>query len=377
MSTNQPKTEIIDVPDALAIPGLRFRRFQGEADFPRMVAVYNECMAADGVDAVTTVERVASFTTPDDHFDPIRDMVFAVVEGEPDDGVVGYSHIVWFEDNQGNVIHQSSGCVLPRWRRKGLGGAMLRHNEALMRRAAAERLRDKSHLFETIVSESNVGGTALVLREGYQPVIYFAVMVRPNLENVPEAPMPKGLEVRPVAPEHYRAIWEASEEAMLDNWEHVPGDEEDYHRWLNHPIEFQPELWKVAWDGDEVVGQVRSYIDEAQNQAEGRNRGYTEYVSVRRPWRKRGLARALLVQSLKELKARSMTEASLDVNTDNPRGAFALYESVGFQTTRVDVLYQKPMSTSNTSMRGSKSSGRPSREEIAAHSRKQQSRETS
>lgn len=290
-----------------------------------------------------TVEHVASFTTPDDNFDPIRDMVFAVVEGEPNDGVVGYSHVVWFEDNQGNVIHQSSGYMLPRWRRKGLGGAMLRFNETLMRRAAAERLKGKPHLFETIVSEGNVVGTALVLRERYQPVIYFAVMVRPNLENIPEAPLPEGLEVRPVAPAHYRAIWEASEEAMHDNWEHVPGDEEDYHRWLNHPIEFQPELWKVAWDGDEVAGQVRTYIDEAKNQVEGRRRGYTEYISVRRPWRKRGLARALLVQSLKELKARGMTEAALDVDTDNPRGAFALYESVGFQTTRMDVLYQKPM----------------------------------
>lgn len=342
MSTREMIRAII-ILDAPEIPGLRFRRFQGKADFPRMVAVYNQCMAADGVEAVMTVERVENFTTPSNNFDPVRDMAFAEVEGEQNDGVVGYSRVTWFEDNQSNVIHQSRGYVLPKWRRKGLGCAMLRYNETLMRRAASEHLNGKSHLFETIVSEVNVGGITLVLREGYRPIIYFAVMVRPNLENIPEAPLPEGLEVRPVKAEHYRAIWEASEEAMLDNWEHVPGDEEDYQRWLEHPIEFRPELWKVAWDGDRIAGQVRSYIDEARNEAAGCKRGNTEYISVRRPWRKRGLARALLAQSLNELKARGMTEASLDVHADNPSGAFDLYESIGFQTTRIDVLYQKPM----------------------------------
>lgn len=43
MSLGQPVPEIIDMPGAPAIPDLRFRRFQSEAAFPRMVAVYNEC----------------------------------------------------------------------------------------------------------------------------------------------------------------------------------------------------------------------------------------------------------------------------------------------------------------------------------------------
>ena len=54
-------------------------------------------------------------------------------------------------------------------------------------------------------------------------------------------------------------------------------------------------------------------------------------VSVRRPWRKRGLARALLAESFRALRERGIHDACLGVNADNPSGAVALYESVGFE----------------------------------------------
>ena len=38
-------------------------------------------------------------------------------------------------------------------------------------------------------------------------------------EDVPELPLLKGLEVRPVNPEHYKTVWEAVEEAVQDEWE--------------------------------------------------------------------------------------------------------------------------------------------------------------
>jgi ribosomal protein S18 acetylase RimI-like enzyme len=62
---------------------------------------------------------------------------------------------------------------------------------------------------------------------------------------------------------------------------------------------------------------------------------------VRRPWRRRGLARSLLVQSLHAIKERGMTEAALGVDTQNPTGALRLYESVGFRPVKRFTAYQK------------------------------------
>lgn len=167
-------------------------------------------------------------------------------------------------------------------------------------------------------------------------------MVRPDLENIPEAPMPPGLEVRPVLPEHYKIIWDASNEAFRDHWGYIPEPEEERLKMMEDPS-FDPGLWRVAWDGDQVAGMVLNFINAAENEEYGRRRGYTENIAVRRPWRKRGLARSLIVQSFHALKERGMTEAALGVDSENLSGALRLYESVGFQMARRSAAYRKAM----------------------------------
>jgi hypothetical protein len=82
---------------------------------------------------------------------------------------------------------------------------------------------------------------ALLEKNGYRPERYGFEMVRPDLEDIPDTPLPEGLEVRPVLPEHYRAIWEADTEAFRDHWGFVEPSEEDYQAWLVDTTVFQPE----------------------------------------------------------------------------------------------------------------------------------------
>ncbi len=69
--------------------------------------------------------------------------------------------------------------------------------------------------------------------------------------------------------------------------------------------------------------------------------GSTLY-SVRRPWRRRGVARALIARGLEALRERGLDEAILGVDADNPQGALRLYESVGFRLHRRSAVYRKP-----------------------------------
>jgi ribosomal protein S18 acetylase RimI-like enzyme len=170
-------------------------------------------------------------------------------------------------------------------------------------------------------------------------------MVQPDLENIPDFPMPEGFEVRPVLPEHYQAIWDADKEAFRDHWGYSKPTEEDYQAWLVNKTIFQPQLWQIAWDinTNEVAGQVRTFINTAENEKYNRQRGYTESISVRRPWRKRGLARALIVRSLRLQKEQGMTESTLGADNENITGATRVYEDCGFQVTKRHTLYRKPL----------------------------------
>jgi GNAT superfamily N-acetyltransferase len=74
-----------------------------------------------------------------------------------------------------------------------------------------------------------------------------------------------------------------------------------------------------------------------------RRRGWTEFISVRRPWRRRGLARALIARSLRIQKAEGMTESALGVDSQNLSGALRVYEDCGFQVVRRSIGFRKAL----------------------------------
>jgi len=331
----------IDIADAPAIAGLAFRHFRGAEDYPKMVAVIAASAEADKIERVDTVEDVANGYAHLVNCDPYQDMLFAEVNNE----VIGYSRGFWRQEDNGPRIYGSVGFLAHAWRHKGIGASMFRWIENRMRVIAESHTVKETSLLESFVTDGNIGLAALLEKNNYKPIRYMVDMVRPDLENIPDFPMPDGLEVRPAMPEHHRAIWDADTEAFRDHWGYAEPTEEDYQAWLGNKIIFQPQLWQIAWDinTNEIAGQVRTFINTAENEKYNRKRGYTEFISVRRPWRKRGLARALIVRSLRLQKEQGMTESALGADSENISGATRVYEDCGFQVTKRNTIYRKPL----------------------------------
>lgn len=341
MVISELANDIIHLVQAPQIPGLALRHFRGESDVPGMVAALNASDAADGVERVTTLEGLAHSYAHLVNCDLTQDLMILAVRGE----IVGYIRVEWWQNDAGERIYTPNAFLKPEWRRRRLGTAMLKWAQSRLREIAATHPEDGPRYFESFISELAPGAEALLKNDGYQPVRHGFLMVRPDLEAIPDFPLPAGLQVRPVKPEHYRAIWEADHEAFRDHWGYAPPKEEDYQRWLGDKVIFTPELWKIAWDVEknEVAGQVKSFINHEENARFNRRRGWTEFISTRRPYRRRGLARALIALSLRELKARGMTEAALGVDTQNLSGALRVYEDCGFRPVRRSTLYRKPL----------------------------------
>ena len=196
-------------------------------------------------------------------------------------------------------------------------------------RATADGADDRRPAFAgSFTQEAEVGHRQLLADAGFQPARYFFEMTR-DLTDVDVAPLPDGLDIRPVTPDLHRAIYDADVEAFRDHWEARQPEREDFDN-LFAKADFDPALWVVAWDGDEVAGVVQPWIWKDENEALGIRRGWLEHISVRRPWRGRGLARALTTEAMRRLRAAGMTEAMLGVDAENPTGALGLYESMGF-----------------------------------------------
>ena len=82
----------------------------------------------------------------------------------------------------------------------------------------------------------------------------------------------------------------------------------------------------MAWDGDEIAGVVQNWIWPDENEQLGVERGWLEHISVRRPWRRHGLGRAITAERCAGCAAAGMTDAMLGVDAENPTGALGLYE---------------------------------------------------
>jgi ribosomal protein S18 acetylase RimI-like enzyme len=333
-------TEWIVLADAPDLPGLRFRPIRGEQDAEALHAVHAGRMAHDQVDPLSRFEDVPSC-------EGLRaSLSQAIAEGRQDhwlvaevrDQVVGYSEMDWWREEDGTWVYLTLGWVLPEWRGRGIGTAMLHWVEDRFRSlAAAQHPNEKGELAAN-ASSTEKEATALLLQEGYRAGYTVLELGLDVSLPLPTDSLPAGIDVRPVLPEHYELIADCIGEAYQH--EYVGGrfqedyDPAAYAARLRAP-KHDPTLWQVAWADDQVVGQALSIVQNG--------RGEVFEVSVRPAWRRRGLARALLSRALHVLRERGIEVIRIGTVSEFRTRAKDLYHSAGFRLLKEFPRYRKPM----------------------------------
>ena len=281
-----PAPAELTLPDAPAIPGLRFRRFRDASDWAALAELHRAAAMADEDDDIPTPEILQITLEHKAGFQLGRDLLLAEVDGQVVAEATGSASI-----RDGYPVHSLNGRVHPEWRRRGIGRALFHWNERRAReRAVAEpKFASGSAVLGAWASEFEPGARALYESEGYRVIRYAFTMIHRHVRDAEPIPMPEGIELRPVTPDQHRAIFEADDEAFRDHFEHRAFTEEDFVATFLLP-ELDTSLWMVGWDGDQVAGSVQTWIWPAENEALGVKRAWLESVSVRRPWRRRGLA---------------------------------------------------------------------------------------
>lgn len=329
------------------IAGLAFRHYQGEQDLPQMLDVLQSSERADQEDVSETLGDFINQYRHLTNCDPYQDVLIA----EVNDQMVAHGRVSWQEvaasgSDSGERLYFLNWYMRPEWRGLGLEKTFLCQCQERLRQIIRQQgdgaTNHGSRLFQAHATNFQPDKARLLEEDGFQAIRWACKMTCSDLQNIPEAPMPEGLEVRPVAPEHYRQVWNADIEAFQDHWGFIRPSEEDYAGW-QQSSQFQPDLWQVAWDHDQVAGMVLNYITQDPADAAAPRIAWTEDICVRRPWRRRGLARALLARSMRMFREMGFTQTSLGVDLNNLHGAHQLYESMGYQIVRLFTIYRKPV----------------------------------
>lgn len=268
------------------------------------------------------------------------------VLGLDDDGVPRASARI--SRNPGAGTAHGFGCVDPGWQRRGVGGALLGWLEERARQRFAEspaatgtaggiapRLRIR-------LEEQHSHQARLLESAGYTIVRYFNEMHRPLDQPLPGNVLAGGLELAGIGPDLHEAVRVAHNESFRDHWGSEPRDEESWTFTVNHP-QARPDLSAVVLDSAtrEVAGYQLASHDPDIAVQRGIREGYTELLGVRREYRGRGIAQALLADALRRFTAAGMDVASLDVDSENPTGALALYTKMGYRAVNTSMAWDK------------------------------------
>ncbi|NWL12281.1 GNAT family N-acetyltransferase [Paenarthrobacter nitroguajacolicus] len=237
-------------------------------------------------------------------------------------------------------------CVDPEWQQRGIGSAVLLWQEGQVRsrfesdQAAGHTTAPPRLRIQT--EEQHEHQATLLMGHGYGAVRWFNEMHRPLSQQLPVAPLSAGLELRTLDPSLYEPVRQAHNDAFRDHWGSEPRDEESWRFTIEEPTA-RHDLSAVVIDSGtgEVAGYQLTSFDPDSAADRGFKEGYTELLGVRRAYRGRGIAQALLADAMQRYASAGMDVASLDVDSANPTGALELYLGMGYAPVNRSMTWEK------------------------------------
>jgi mycothiol synthase len=314
-----------------------------EDDLDAVVNLFNACSMAQVDKAVIeetelgTDWKMPSFAMEDD----------TRVVLTPDGELVGYT-AVW--DSAPYVRISVQVRVHPRYAGRQVGTFLSRWAETRARQAISRAPQGARVVLRQHVYSSDVAAGELLLAQGYELVRHYFVMAIDMDELPPKPVLPQGIGIRHfVRAKESRAWVHAVRDAFQDHWGYVERPfEQEYVDWrtaMEEDPAFDESLWFVATEAGsageykEIVGFAECY-DVA---ADGVHVGAVEALGVRRAWRRRGIALALLQYSFRELYRRGKTTVTLSVDAKSLTGALQLYKKAGMHKQYQIDQYEKEL----------------------------------
>jgi ribosomal protein S18 acetylase RimI-like enzyme len=192
---------------------------------------------------------------------------------------------------------------------------------------------------------SNAGDTRfgrLLNDAGFEPLRHSLQMIK-AFDAPPVAPIwPDGFSWRAAQRDDDPVpAFEAFRDAWRDHFGHVPRPyEEALESWRRHwEQNFAPGLWLLALEGETVAGLCLC----APKFGPDEHCGFVDVLGVRRDYRRRGLADALLRQSFVEMVKAGKTSMRLFVDGQSLTGATRLYERAGMHEHSRYTMYEKEL----------------------------------
>jgi mycothiol synthase len=239
-----------------------------------------------------------------------------------------------------------AGAVVPDARGHGLGSVLVDWQVTHGREVAARRPEGVPGWLELGASDGDTDRAELFAAFGFTPLRYYPEMRRPLTGTVAvplDAPvLDDGLELVTFDQVRNGATRSAHNDAFRDHFAATEFDAETWRSWVTGDHSFRGDLSFHVLDGEEIAGYALSFTYPHEWAALGFTEGWTHHLGVRRAWRGRGVAKAMLAATALAFRDEGLEYAALEVDAENPTGALALYEHQGYVRGKTHVHWWLP-----------------------------------
>jgi mycothiol synthase len=210
--------------------------------------------------------------------------------------------------------------VAPEARRRGIGRALLHEAEQA---ATAGPLA-------LIAVTLEPAAAPFAMANGYTKAweVWLMGIDLPAEPPIPE--WPEGVTVRTFREDDAKEVKALLDLAYAEEPHHHPLSFEHWRRFMLEDPSYDAAAWFLALAGDEIVGAALNWKE-----------GYVKDLVVHPGWRSRGLGKALVLQTFAEFARRDIARVTLKTDSNNPTGAWRLYERVGMKIERTYEVFEK------------------------------------
>lgn len=240
------------------------------------------------------------------------------------------------------VMNWVWGRVHPDFEGLGIGAYLMRWAETRLQRTLARVPDDLRVVMRSSHLSTHEPSRRLMEKVRMQPVRHFWRMVIDLDEDVPAPAWPPNIRLRTFAEVNdLRATYRAMDDSFRDHWGHVDQEEEQmlqqWQHWMETDEQIDPRYWFLAMDGDEIAAVCLCRLESHDDP----QMGWVNTLGVRRPWRRQGLALALLHHTFRAFQAIGRERVGLGVDAGSLTGATRLYEKAGMHVARQYDSYEK------------------------------------
>ncbi|MEN9746349.1 MAG: hypothetical protein RL729_821 [Actinomycetota bacterium] len=305
------------------------------SDLPEIAALLSEGLSFDGLVFVQTAEELA------EEFDGTycsldHDVIVAIYESS----IIGVGYTIFLPSETKEERCYIFGTTKPEFRGNGVGTAVMQwaseHGESLLRstkRTLPKYLRSDmsatnstaGSLFQSFNMSPVRWNDDLIIDLADSPVVFTAFgysIVAWDSSRDEEARVVKNL-------------------AFMDHWGSTPTSEEGWKQLVHGSTAKLDQSFFALDSSNNIVGLLLSHRYESDDETLGKRIGWIDKLATLSEHRGKAIGRSLITHALAAYRRDDLTHAALDVDTENPTGAYGLYTSVGFSTFRGKVTYER------------------------------------